>query len=197
MEEPTAAVPPHSFPSASRHIQTAYPEYHQHNQASLVSQLDPTLQSLDPDNAYSSQLSTRLEDSGIGHFLHPGNPFGPRNDQPRFQEIQSHMAPALQQTPTHTFQSGGQFGMLIAPSQMTDRTSSQHDNVERLQQDDIPLQICEQGREKKDGHFANLKMIPNPPDLQAWRERLFHANDVITMSEDEYATILVILQNVR
>ena len=39
--------------------------------------------------------------------------------------------------------------------------------------------------EKAGGHFSNLKMIPDPPDLDAWRERLFNVSDVIELTEDE------------
>ena len=194
MEEPTPAAPPPSFASRPRHIEATYPEFQHHDQASLVSQLDPILQSLDSHDAFSPQFTSRVEESGVGHLLQPGNSFGQRNDQPRFQEIRSHIAPTPQQTPKHGFGTGGQFGILMPHSQILDRTPPQHDAVERIQRNDTPSRITEQTGEKKEGHFANMKNIPNPPDLEAWRERLFHANDVITMSEDEYAKILVKLQ---
>lgn len=35
------------------------------------------------------------------------------------------------------------------------------------------------------GQFEGLKLIPNPPDLEAWRERLFHVDDTITLTQEE------------
>lgn len=32
-----------------------------------------------------------------------------------------------------------------------------------------------------------FKIVPNPPDLEAWRQKLFDVNEMITLSEDEYA----------
>jgi glutathione S-transferase len=36
------------------------------------------------------------------------------------------------------------------------------------------------------GQFQGLKLIPNPPDLEQWRERLFHVDDMITLTEEQY-----------
>lgn len=35
------------------------------------------------------------------------------------------------------------------------------------------------------GHFGGMKLVPHPPDLQAWRERLFNVDDTITLTEEE------------
>jgi hypothetical protein len=32
------------------------------------------------------------------------------------------------------------------------------------------------------------KLIPDPPDLEYWRDRLFHVDETITLSEEQYAT---------
>lgn len=34
-------------------------------------------------------------------------------------------------------------------------------------------------------HFGNLKIVPDPPDLQAWRERMFNVDEPIELTEDE------------
>lgn len=36
------------------------------------------------------------------------------------------------------------------------------------------------------GQLQGMKLIPNPPDLEYWRNRLFHVDEVITMSEEQY-----------
>ena len=43
------------------------------------------------------------------------------------------------------------------------------------------------GKEKKKegSHFEGLKMIPDPPDLQEWREKLFNVKGNLVLSEDE------------
>jgi hypothetical protein len=38
---------------------------------------------------------------------------------------------------------------------------------------------------QRDGHFSNMKLIPNPPDLQQWREKLFGVDETIVLSEEE------------
>lgn len=35
-------------------------------------------------------------------------------------------------------------------------------------------------------HFQGLKMVAEPPDLDAWRQRLFDVDEAITLSEEEY-----------
>jgi hypothetical protein len=35
------------------------------------------------------------------------------------------------------------------------------------------------------GHFGGMKLVPHPPDLQAWRERLFNVDDTITLTEEQ------------
>ncbi|KAF1974993.1 hypothetical protein BU23DRAFT_552831 [Bimuria novae-zelandiae CBS 107.79] len=56
-------------------------------------------------------------------------------------------------------------------------------------------EVQEQGPEGGDeapvtnhGQFEGLKLIPNPPDLDVWREKLFHVDDMITLTEDEFQT---------
>tara|TARA_R110002003_G_scaffold198_23_gene15586 strand:- start:26139 stop:26729 length:591 start_codon:yes stop_codon:yes gene_type:complete len=47
------------------------------------------------------------------------------------------------------------------------------------------------GRETDDapssnhGQFQGLKLIADPPDLEAWRQRLFDVDDTMTLSEEE------------
>jgi glutathione S-transferase len=49
---------------------------------------------------------------------------------------------------------------------------------------------CEpQGRDGEDGlssgQFPGLKLIAEPPDLEAWRQRLFDVDDTMTLNEEE------------
>ena len=36
-----------------------------------------------------------------------------------------------------------------------------------------------------EGHFSNMKMVPNPPNLEQWRKRLFDVDEVITLTEEQ------------
>jgi glutathione S-transferase len=38
----------------------------------------------------------------------------------------------------------------------------------------------------KHGQFEGLKLIANPPDLEAWRQKLFDVDDYITLNEEEF-----------
>jgi hypothetical protein len=39
------------------------------------------------------------------------------------------------------------------------------------------------------GQFEGLRLLSDPPDLATWREKLFHVDDTITLTEDEYAEL--------
>lgn len=43
--------------------------------------------------------------------------------------------------------------------------------------------------DKQESHFGGMKLIPNPPDLQAWRERLFNVDEMITLTEEQYGCL--------
>ena len=189
MEEPTSSIPPQPFPNGPQHLQTTFPEFHHHDHPSLASQLDPSLQNLNPEDTYAPQF-TSLDSHSNGPLLHNGNPFGRASDQPRFQEVRSHMGPPSQRQPSHPFQQAGQFGVLLPRTVMVEHAPLQHNAFDRLQQEDATTHVPEQNNEKKEGHFANMKNVPNPPNLAEWRERLFNVNDTVTMTEDECVYIL-------
>jgi glutathione S-transferase len=42
------------------------------------------------------------------------------------------------------------------------------------------------------GQFEGLKLITHPPNLNEWREKLFHVDDTVTLTEDEYVCHLLI-----
>ncbi|KAF1831852.1 hypothetical protein BDW02DRAFT_605319 [Decorospora gaudefroyi] len=54
--------------------------------------------------------------------------------------------------------------------------------------DDAPL--------SNHGQFQNLKLIPHPPDLEEWREKLFHVDDMITLTEEQFQTYFPHIDNV-
>lgn len=42
---------------------------------------------------------------------------------------------------------------------------------------------------KQADHRRDLKLDPNPPDLDAWREKLFNVDEAITLSEEQYVIL--------
>ncbi|PVI07169.1 hypothetical protein DM02DRAFT_609149 [Periconia macrospinosa] len=46
------------------------------------------------------------------------------------------------------------------------------------------------------GQFEGLKLIPAPPGLDGWREKLFHVDDTITLTEEEFQTYFPHVDNV-
>ena len=187
MDEP-ATLPSQPYPPPPRHLQSSFPEFHHHNHSSLASHLDPNL-----DDAFSSQFTSQLDDSSNGQLLHPfgqqrnNQPNFQESNSPRFQEIRSNAGSLSQNSPKHAFHGQpGQFGVLMPLSQPL----PQQDAIDRMQREDTIL-LPENATEKKEGHFSNMKCIPNPPNLEMWRERLFYVNETITMSEDEYVVSII------
>ena len=188
MDGPTAAIPPQPFSRGHRHLQdTAIPLFHDpqhHHTHPLASQLEPSL-GLDPEDAFSSTFQSQLDDPSNDHQLQVSNAFEHRIPQPRFHEIQ----PALPNAPRtqlgNPFLQRGQFGVLTTQPQLP--SQPKHSAIGRLQHEQDLLQVPGQGVEKNEGHFSNMKMVPNPPDLEAWRQRLFNVDDTITLSEEECA----------
>ncbi|MCJ1357205.1 MAG: hypothetical protein MMC33_007201 [Icmadophila ericetorum] len=193
MEEPTSALSPQAFAaSGSRHLHNnTFPGFHSHNSPSIGSHLDPHLQSLD-DDAFSAHFGTQLEQASNGHLLGVDNAFTQTNDQPRFQEIRSHMDPPPPRRSKSNFQQAGQFGILMPRSQASLRGPQQQEE----QDDSLPQMPEQTGGEKQEGHFANMKMVPNPPDLEEWRQKLFEVNETITMTEDQFQTYFPHVDNV-
>ena len=77
--------------------------------------------------------------------------------------------------------------MLTPGSQLASQSHPQHSSIGRLQQDQDLFNSPESaGGGKAEGHLDGLKLVPNPPNLQEWREKLFNVNEIITLTEEEY-----------
>ncbi|KAJ6171109.1 hypothetical protein N7470_000176 [Penicillium chermesinum] len=42
------------------------------------------------------------------------------------------------------------------------------------------------------GHLQGMKLVPNPPDLEYWRDKLFHVDETITLTEEQYVTYVAL-----
>lgn len=126
----------------------------------------------------------------------------PHQPQPRFHEIRSNPSPenngfnqqdgamfgVLSRTrrpPNHEL-GQGQFGVLSPHPQLLSQHLNHDEQLGRLQHElDLrPVPVTDGGTTQ--GHFSNMKMVPNPPHLDEWRRRLFDVDDAITLTEDQY-----------
>ncbi|KAL4908278.1 hypothetical protein BDW74DRAFT_174965 [Aspergillus multicolor] len=49
---------------------------------------------------------------------------------------------------------------------------------------------------KENGYLRDVASIANPPDLEAWRERLFNVDEMVVMSEEEFRTYFPHVDNI-
>jgi hypothetical protein len=81
---------------------------------------------------------------------------------------------------------GGQFGVLSPHPQLLAQHLSHDEQLGRLQHElDLrPVPVTDGGTTA--GHFSDMKMVPDPPRLREWRQKLFDVDENITLTEDEY-----------
>ncbi|KAI9836126.1 MAG: hypothetical protein M1837_003460 [Sclerophora amabilis] len=165
---------------------------HSHPEYPLASQLAPSIHGLDPADAGSFQrgLQTNIGDPSAGQQLQSVNAYG-RSQNPGLNPAYQNAQP---QTPQHQA-NAGPFGVLTPMPPLSGQSHPQHPSLERLQQEQDLFQTPD-GAEKGGGHSDNFKLIPNPPDLEDWREKLFHVNDTITLTEDQYLTYFPHVDNI-
>lgn len=183
------------LPATLRNLQPAalqalhhHPQAH-HGVPTLASQLGPEVHGFDPADAsaLSQHFQAELGGPPNGHVLQTANVFEDTT-HPRHRSRQGSgqlQTPQRRQTQTFPHNHGGQFGVLAPQPPLPSQQQPQHNSVSRLQQEQELLQFPEQIGGKSDGHFGNLKIVPNPPNLKEWRERLFHVDEMITLTEEE------------
>jgi len=182
------------LPSTLRNLQPAalqalhHPQAH-HDIPTLPAQIGSEIHGFD----------TADQDAMSQHFQHDlGGPSHANNAQsthafehsnhPRHYSAHANGQPQTpQHRPSHTFQHhfGGQFGVLTPQASLTGQLQSQRSSMGQLQQEQEFFQTPEHGSGKSDGHFRDLKVVPHPPNLDEWREKLFHVNETITLTEEE------------
>ncbi|MCJ1433946.1 Glutathione S-transferase U1 [Xylographa pallens] len=191
MEEPTQQA----FAQSRQNLNPFSAFHNSQAQPSAVpfASLDPHLQDLDSGEVFAQHFRSQLADPGHNQHLRDEDPFN-RNVVPRFQEVRSHATPP----PT------GQFGILTPHARLPRNAQRprnaylHHNALDRIQRDHSEVQLAHSAdaARKKDGHFDNAKSIPNPPNLHAWRERLFDVDETITLSEDDFLTYFPHVDNI-
>ncbi len=141
----------------------------------LASQSGLDLSALD-DNDHVFHQDLRMQDPN-GHAFQSPNPFE-RNHGHQAMHVPSNGSPHTPQQHVN----GGTFGILTTGGPI------QHNSIGRLQQEEDIFggQQDGGGDQKSNGHLST-KMVPEPPNLAEWRQKLFDVNEMITLSEEEYA----------
>ncbi|KAL9577079.1 MAG: hypothetical protein Q9212_006605 [Teloschistes hypoglaucus] len=157
-----------------------------HDHPSLTSQID-----LDTD---PFQFTSALDH-------HPHLPLQPRLtfDQrpsipPRIPELPSNVRSPDQLN--SNFGNAGQFGILTPHPQLPNQPQIHHEALGRLQNEIDLRPVAVQDGGTTAGHFGNLKIVPNPPDLDEWRKKLFDVDDTVTLTEEEFQTYFPHVDNV-
>ena len=167
---------PHHFSTHLHDGNLFHPQSH-HNHPALVSHLD-----LDPSDPF--QFNSHLDNHHLQH-LQQRDAFEQRPPPPRFPQVRNHV-PSTPESNNGAFTRGSQFGVLTPHPQLPSQPQNHQEALGRLQNEiDLrPVPIQDGGT--TEGHFSNLKMVPNPPNLEEWRKRLFDVDEIITLTEDEY-----------
>lgn len=166
--------------------------------------LDPTL--FDPHLHHTHPSLTAQNDFDTDPFQHFNSPLHHQPQlqpqlqlQPRITFDQRHTVaptrfsdiPSHVQAPTqlsHDFSrndQAGQFGILTPHPPLPNQPHIHHEALGRLQNEIDLRPVAIQDGGTTEGHFSNMKTVPNPPDLDAWRKKLFDVDDIITLTEDQ------------
>jgi hypothetical protein len=158
-------------PQASQQLHHGAPHLSHHT---LASQSGLDLAGLeDNDGVFHGDLH-RLQTQSHAQVFHSPNGFDHAHGQG-----QRHSHSQANGTP-HTPQQHGanaQFGVLTP-------ASAQHNSISRLQQEDNIFGGTEAGDQTSNGHLPTA-IVPDPPNLAEWRQKLFNVVEMITLSEDE------------
>ena len=121
-----------------------------------------SLQAIDPFNPSLPPLNTF---DGVNHQLLP----------PHISEF------SFASTP----QNGDHFDVMPPARQLPSQPAHDFSGSEAFNGLPSDLNLPDDLPEKNDSHLEGLKLVPNPPDLEVWREKLFHIEEPITLTEEE------------
>ena len=166
-----------------------YDNQHLHN-ASLFQPPHPhhalVSQDLDLDANDPFQFNAPLDNATSLQHLHARSFYDPSLPQPIYPSLQLHTPRApRRQASVNNGVGGGQFGILTPHPQGPNQPQEQSEDIGRYQNSFDIRTAPDVNNEPTRGHFSHLKFVPNPPNLEAWRQRLFDVTEPITMTEDE------------
>lgn len=137
----------------------------------------------DNDNSVYPELGS-IQDHNTGHSVVHQYPSPIPFERNGHHQGMQHVAHSGSPTPHHQHPGQGQFGIL------TGAPTLHHNGMGRLhtelhQETDLFGTPNVDGDQKATGH-QSFKIVPKPPNLEAWREKLFNVDEIITLSEEEY-----------
>ncbi|KZF26392.1 hypothetical protein L228DRAFT_264793 [Xylona heveae TC161] len=189
------------LPAALRTLQPAALQAlrHPHAQSSqiLASQLAPELRALSSSDPFQRQVQAELASASTirGHSQHH---IHPRQIFESAQPHHFHPSQALRQAhalPNHTH-GARHFGIFTTDSSPENQRASPQNAVERTQQEESLFPSPENTDKRSQGHFDSLKIVPNPPNLGVWRQKLFDVDDTITLTEEDFQIYFPHIDNV-
>ena len=169
----------HHFSTQHLHDPPIFHAQSHHAHPTLVSQLG-----LDPTDPF--EFNAHLDHNAHLQHLQQRNTFDQRPPPSRFHDVRDHVPSTTQQN--NGFNRGGQFGILTPHHQVPSQPQSHQEALGRLQNEIDLRPVSVQDGGTTEGHLSNLKLALDPPDLEAWRKRLFDVDSMITLTEDEYDT---------
>ncbi|KAL8898235.1 MAG: hypothetical protein Q9207_006812 [Kuettlingeria erythrocarpa] len=181
---------PHHFSAHPLDPNLFNPHLH-HAHASLNSNID-----LEAD---PFQFTSHLEHSPQLQHIQNRIAFDQRSPipSPRFPDVPSlGRAPQQINNDFPRNNEGGQFGILTPHPQLPNQPQIHHEALGRLQNEIDLRPVAVQDGGTTEGRFKDLKLVPNPPDLDNWRQKLFDVEDTITLTEDEFQTYFPHIDNV-
>lgn len=169
------------------HLQDSYPPFPHgpppHN-ASFHPAIDPNLQPLNNANAFSPHF--QLENGHpqplpLGRF----SPSPGKATPLRFQDVQAQHLPVVQAQEQNM--QNARFGILGSAAQLPGTPFPQQPTLQNLHHENgfIGDATGNSPEKKESSRFQGMKKIPNPPDLEKWREKLFHVDKIIRLTEEE------------
>jgi len=139
---------------------------------SLGSQNGLDLSGLVDNDAVFQQDLQRLQNSSHAQDFHTTNSF----DNNHGHRHMHHQATGSPHTPQQ-HQSHHQFPILT-PNPI------QHNSIAKLQQDEDIFGSPDGSDQKSNGHLST-RIVPDPPNLDEWRKKLFDVDEMITLSQDQ------------
>lgn len=159
-------------PQASQQLHHGQPHLAPHH--TLASQSELVLSQLAAGEGVFHDGLHRLQNQPHAQVFHSPNGFDHSHGQ-----TQRHLHPQANGSPHAPQQHGDntQFGVLTP-------ASAQHNSITRLQQEDGMFGGPEASDQTSNGHLPTA-IVPDPPNLTEWRQKLFNVDEMITLSEEE------------